>query len=68
MPVAASLLPTNRVPKGIAKLFDLDCKSGDFAQSGRHLAGIAVPQAEGIGSGMTVGDVEVGSGAGGRWC
>ena len=41
---------------GIAKLLDVDCKSGDFSQSGRHLGGITVPQAEGIGSGMTVGD------------
>ncbi|WP_206996170.1 hypothetical protein, partial [Nitratireductor aquimarinus] len=40
--------------EGIAKLFDVDCKSGDFSQSGRHLGGITVPQAEGIGSGMTV--------------
>ena len=42
--------------EGIAKLLDVDCKSGDFSQSGRHLGGITVPQAEGIGSGMTVGD------------
>lgn len=42
--------------EGIAKLFSLDCSSGDFSQSGRHLGGIAVPQAEGIGSGVTVGD------------
>jgi len=42
--------------EGNAKLFDVDCKSGDFSQSGRHLGGIIVPQAEGIGSGMTIGD------------
>ena len=42
--------------RGIAKLFDVCCMSGDFSKSGRHLGGIAVPQVEGIGSGMTVGD------------
>ena len=41
---------------GIAMLFAVDCKSRDFSQSGRHLRGITVPRAEGIGSGMTVGD------------